>query len=159
MSSGISRCKQFLSVLTECGYAIREDARVLDFGCGAGTLVAEFRNAGFDAFGCDFAFRDGPHVLGLRESGHIRLINPEKYRLPFDGHAFDIVVSDEMFEHVRDYGSALREIRRVLRSNGVSIHFFPSRYVPIEPHVKVPLRDDTAKRELVEVLGDAGNQE
>jgi hypothetical protein len=33
----------------------------------------------------------------------------------------------------------LREIRRVFKPSGISIHIFPSRYTPLEPHVFVPL--------------------
>jgi ubiquinone/menaquinone biosynthesis C-methylase UbiE len=49
------------------------------------------------------------------------------------------VLSDQVFEHVKSYDATLAEIHRVLKPEGISLHFFPSRYTPIEPHVCVPL--------------------
>jgi SAM-dependent methyltransferase len=38
-----------------------------------------------------------------------------------------------------DYDTSLAELRRVLKPGGVFLHMFPSRWIPIEPHVFVPL--------------------
>ena len=43
-----------------------------------------------------------------------------------------------MFEHVLEQDLAFREIYRVLKPGGVSLHNFPSRFRPIEPHIFVP---------------------
>jgi ubiquinone/menaquinone biosynthesis C-methylase UbiE len=48
------------------------------------------------------------------------------------------VISDQVFEHVKDYPATLQEVHRVLKPGGISLHFFPSRYVLIEPHVHIP---------------------
>jgi len=98
----------------------------------------DFIQDGYNAFGCDIAFKEGPNVAHLSGTGHIRLVDKTTYRLPFDNGIFDVVISDQVFEHVQDYKAALREICRVLRPDGISVHFFPSRYIPIEPHVHVP---------------------
>lgn len=42
-------------------------------------------------------------------------------------------------EHVLDYPSTVAEMRRVLKPGGCCLHIIPSRHVPIEPHVFVPL--------------------
>lgn len=113
-------------------------SRILDFGCGNGNMVHGLCCLGFDAYGCDFDFGEGPHADELTARGRLRLIGRHPYALPFDDHSFDVVVSDQVFEHVVDYDIALGEIRRVLRDKGESLHVFPSRYTPIEPHVRVP---------------------
>jgi len=51
---------------------------------------------------------------------------------------FDVVISDQVFEHVFDYDLVLGEMRRVLRRGGVGLHIFPSRWRVIEAHVLVP---------------------
>ena len=82
-------------------------------------------------FGCDF-----PDELGSGKT--LRAIGAP-YGLPFPDDSFDAVVSWQVFEHVQNYDDALREIRRVLRPSGVSLHVFPPTYRPIEPHIYVPL--------------------
>jgi SAM-dependent methyltransferase len=134
----ISRYQQFLGVLHEAGFRIAPQTRIMDFGCGAGNLVMDFVKAGYDAFGCDLAFKEGANVGLLSSEGRIRLIDRHSNRLPFDDGMFDAVISDQVFEHVKNYGTALQEICRILKPNGVCVHFFPSRYMPIEPHVHVP---------------------
>lgn len=103
----------------------------LDFGCGKGEAVRALAAIGVDAYGCDFSSE-------LGQGDRLAPIgNP--YRLPYPDAMFDAVLSWEVFEHVQDYTEAFREIRRVLRPGGTSIHTFPSRYRLLEPHVFTPL--------------------
>lgn len=69
---------------------------------------------------------------------HIRVVS-EKEGIPFGDDAFDLVLSNQVLEHVADLGLLFGEIRRVLAPGGVSAHFFPSREVILEPHVGIPL--------------------
>ena len=132
------RASTFIRVLEGLAGHVAPGSRILDFGCGNGNMVHGLCRLGYDAFGCDVEFKDGPYVPELTGPGRLRLTGQHPYSLPFDDCSFDVVVSDQVFEHVVDYDSVLREIRRVLRKNGTSLHVFPSRYAPIEPHVYVP---------------------
>ena len=58
--------------------------------------------------------------------------------LPFEDEAFDVVVSNQVFEHVPDLPTALREIRRVLRRGGMLVCSFPSADAVREGHCDVP---------------------
>jgi len=128
-----------LSIVNDLGYKVNPDAAILDFGCGAGGLVKAYREKGYQAYGCDVSFKDGSDVAAMKKDGTIRLIDLQSYRIPFDDDTFDFVVSDQVLEHVQDYSQALSEIKRILRPGGVSLHLFPARYKPIEPHAYVPL--------------------
>jgi SAM-dependent methyltransferase len=119
------------SILKEFGRELTEDSLILDFGCGDGVMVNQYRRSGLQAFGVD--------VRLDRDSDLLRLIQTTPtYRIPFDKEWFDFVFSNSVLEHVKDLDSALSEIYRVLKPGGASLHIFPARAKPIEPHVFVP---------------------
>jgi SAM-dependent methyltransferase len=62
---------------------------------------------------------DAGKNIGVRKS----IQNVE--RLTFDDEMFDVVISEDMFEHVRDYKKGFQEIFRVLKPGGVHIFTVP----------------------------------
>lgn len=131
---------RFMDTLSRLGRPLSCNANILDFGCGAGNMVRAMTNAGFNAYGFDIALTDDPNTNELISSGIVRTIHSTKnYQLPFSDNTFDVIISNQVFEHVQDYDVAIREIARILKPDGISLHMFPSRYVPVEPHVYVPL--------------------
>jgi SAM-dependent methyltransferase len=127
----------FEHIAEAAGRPLKRGCRVLDFGAGAGRHVAEFRHAGYDALGVDQQFSS--HASGRVDERYLRRVEPPDYVLPFEDDSFDFVFSTSVMEHVLDPGRALREIARVLHPEGVSIHCFPSRWRPVEPHMYTPL--------------------
>jgi SAM-dependent methyltransferase len=115
---------------------------VLDYGCGTGELVQLLRDAGFDAYGVDIRWPGGDFgrvqesELGRR--GVLRFYE-EGGTLPFDDDAFDVVVSDQVLEHVAPFEQSVRELERVCRPGGLIYHHFPSRAVWREGHIGIPL--------------------
>jgi SAM-dependent methyltransferase len=127
-----------LRILDRADVALPAGAMVLDFGCGRGDLVDAWQRAGFDAYGCDL-----PDELG--EGPRLEAIE-EPYRLPYEDASFDLAVSNQVFEHVQNPREAFAELARVLKPSGASLHQFPSRYTPVEPHTLVPLATMTRAR-------------
>jgi ubiquinone/menaquinone biosynthesis C-methylase UbiE len=121
----------FMKILNELGYTIGPQSTILDFGCDKGNLVYEYRKLGFHAFGADITLSEENDLLR-------RIDSSACYRIPFEDETFDFVSSNFVFEHVADYSSALSEIWRVLKPGGYSLHIFPPKYIPIEPHIFVP---------------------
>lgn len=134
-----ARVTRRLSTLADAATRPGPGSRALDLGCGGGDTVSSLLTEGFDAFGCDLKFRDGLNTERLRADGRIRTIELAPYRLPFDDDSFDLVVSDQVFEHVQDYAPTIAEIARVTRPGGVGLHIFPPRWSLREVHVMVPL--------------------
>lgn len=130
---------RILRTVSRVGHPIDPSTAVmLDFGCGAGRTVEEGTSRGFSIFGCDLARSlegASPELVGSA----LRAIDERTYRLPFEDAQFDLIFSHQVLEHVMNYESAFREIRRVLKPDGLSLHIFPSRYGPVETHVWVPL--------------------
>jgi ubiquinone/menaquinone biosynthesis C-methylase UbiE len=133
------RVRHQLKVVADAGFEIRPDTRILDLGCGEGNSVRALRSAGLDAWGCDIALWNSPLAQELAAAGHIRKIEMEPYRLPFDDKEFDLILSAEVLEHVMNYEDFIAENCRVQKDDGLSMHIFPGRWTPIEMHVYVPL--------------------
>jgi SAM-dependent methyltransferase len=95
--------------------ALDRTARVLDVGCGCGTLLGSIRRSAADGF-----------VVGVdRAAGMLGLAPPEFPRAVMDGArlgftagAFDSAVAAFVLFHTADPGRVLCEIRRVLRRGG-----------------------------------------
>jgi SAM-dependent methyltransferase len=126
-------------------YVLRStgDGRVLDFGCGAGEVVRLLRSEGIECYGADVFYegagdRGDPLVSPMVENGFVREIGPDG-RLPFEDDSFDLIVSDQVFEHVEDLEAVLDELDRVLRPDGRMYHHFPSKEVLREGHIGIPL--------------------
>jgi ubiquinone/menaquinone biosynthesis C-methylase UbiE len=100
---------------------IRPGMRLLDLGCGPGTITL------------DLAARLGPigSVMGVDRSeaqlnearaaaGALPVIfrAMDAYRLELEDESFDAVVSHALFEHLSQPLNALREVRRVLKTEG-----------------------------------------
>ena len=120
----------FSAVAADLSSPLGAGARVLDFGCGEGEEVEAWRTAGYEAYGCDIVLERHGEWLSLIE---------QPYRLPFEDASFDLVVSNQVLEHVQDHDAAFREISRVLKPGATSLHLFPARWMPIEVHSHVPL--------------------
>lgn len=122
--------------------ARRPGLRVLDYGCGRGEMVALIRAAGLDCWGADVFYGgadwDDPELRRQLEAGQVREIAPDG-RIPFDDASFDLVISNQVFEHVEDLDRVLAETTRVLRPRGVQYHHFPSRGVVREGHIGIPM--------------------
>lgn len=148
------RFDTYANMLRSLGHPLSTDTRILDFGCGSGELVKCAYERGLDAYGCDIDFSSEwiqPGTLSdLRATNRVREIQHattgkvspgegDAYRLPFEDHTFDVVISDEVFEHVLNYHEVIAELARVSKPGAVMLHIFPSRYRPIEAHLFVPL--------------------
>lgn len=112
--------------------------KILDFGCGHGNLVNYLNTLGFDANGCDITSNwDDLHNTNV---GRFSVITMDPYRLPYPDSSFDVVLSTSVLEHAQNTEEVFSEIYRVLKSGGISMHYFPSKwYLPTEPHTHIPL--------------------
>ena len=112
--------------------------RILDFGCGYGNLVNYLNTLGFDANGCDISSNWDDHQDTT--DGRFSIITMNPYHLPYPDSSFDMVLSTSVLEHAQNTEEVSREIYRVLKNGGISMHYYPSKwYFPAEPHIHIPL--------------------
>lgn len=98
------------------GFApFRRTGRLLDIGCGAGTLLRAARRAGWDAAGTEVSRPAVEHVRG--EGFEVFAGELQEARFP-DGH-FDVVTASEILEHLPDPRVLLAEAARILRPGGL----------------------------------------
>lgn len=112
--------------------------RVLDYGCGVGKLVALAREQGHNFDGADtyeghYANWSDAIVSGAR--GACTKIENGRIDAP-DNH-YNVVVSNQVFEHVFEPETALSEIARVLKPGGKFLALFPTNDVWFEGHLGV----------------------
>lgn len=90
---------------------------VLDAGCGTGITLSWLRqySAPKDVVGIDVS----EHALDFcRARGHTSVANESVEDLPYDDASFDLIVCNDVIQHLVDDGRALREFHRVLRPGG-----------------------------------------
>jgi SAM-dependent methyltransferase len=104
-----------------------EGSRVLDFGCGAGRTLRQFRNEAQVAsfHGCDI---DASSVEWLRQHWsppfHVT-VTGEEPPLPYPDEHFDLVMAISVFTHLTDtWGRWLLEIRRVMKPDALFVATF-----------------------------------
>jgi 2-polyprenyl-3-methyl-5-hydroxy-6-metoxy-1,4-benzoquinol methylase len=93
----------------------RQNNRLLDVGCGAGTMLQAANRSGWSVEGLEVS---PPAVAYLKELGfNVRRAFLEEAEYP-DNH-FDVVTACGVMEHVPDVAAFTAEIARILRPGGL----------------------------------------
>jgi SAM-dependent methyltransferase len=114
--------------------------RALDLGCGDGRLTAELDAAELTAADVSRVALDRARAR-LPEQAVLVELEPDA-PLPFADGAFDLVLTAETAEHVRDLQLFLSEIRRVLAPGGELVLSTPASAPlvrpgnPLSPHLR-----------------------
>lgn len=141
-----------------------EKPAILDAGCGDGGLLGLIADtlpgarAGFDS--ADYGLQPSEKVGSLAgDDAEIRTTSPDG-SWPFADSEFDVVVSNQVCEHVVDLVTFCAENARVLRPGGFGVHAFPLRHMLLEPHMRLPLvhrvRDHRFRAWLIARLSKVG---
>ncbi len=95
--------------------------RVLDAGCGSGSMLLRLLKDGYEVAGVDMSERFVDMVRDkLRDSGYNGDIKKGSITdLPFPSDSFDGVIAGEVLEHVEDDAVAVKELWRILKRSGV----------------------------------------
>ncbi len=96
---------------------------LLDAGCGTGALLSELQQRASHVVGLDLE----PLALRYaRQRGEFALVQARLEALPFRSDTFDAITALDVLEHLPDDRPALRELRRVLKPDGVLIITVPA---------------------------------
>lgn len=104
-----------LKQIIDCFAAYRQNNRLLDVGCGAGSLVMAAARAGWQAEGIEVS---RPAVDFLRQKD-FQIFHGELAAARFPENSFDVVTASELLEHLSEPLELLGEIMRILRPGGL----------------------------------------
>lgn len=142
---------------------------LLEIGSGEGDfLIYASQNSGFKVQGYDVIEHAGLDSTrktrvknklinaGLNEQNYIWLSN--KDILPFKEASFNVIVSIQTLEHIKNAEATFSEIQRLLKPGGIALHYFPSAEILIDPHSGLPLvhKFPTKRRELLKLFSFLG---
>ncbi len=105
---------------------LRNGDKILEIGCGIGSVVFRLSEQGYDVIGTDISTEAINY--GLNKYGDIKLEVQAAETLPFEDESFDVVLSFDLFEHIGATHKHLGEVRRVLRSGGYYLFQTPNKY-------------------------------
>lgn len=112
-------------------YVPLEGRWILDVGCGIGTYVRRFRDFTTHSYGIDVSAR---RLQEAAAKGVANLVAAAGERLPFAEGSFDVIVFNEVIEHVTNDRDSIRDALRVLREGGHIVIYAPNRWYPFETH-------------------------
>lgn len=108
----------------------RSQGRILENGCGIGLYLERLAAGSTTAVGLEVdlarareARQRAPHVIGGAGEA-----------LPFHDECFNLILSNEVLEHVQDDRASVREMVRTLKRGGRLVVFTPNRGYPFETH-------------------------
>ena len=107
---------------------------VLDVGCGRAEYLRALLTHHPNAFGIETATDKLEDCLRAHPELSDRVLHVSAEAMPFPDAHFDVVIVNEVLEHVPDQNAALHEIHRVLKPGGKFLLFCPNRLYPFETH-------------------------
>jgi 2-polyprenyl-3-methyl-5-hydroxy-6-metoxy-1,4-benzoquinol methylase len=109
--------------------SLGESPSILEIGCGKGMLLNSLQKRGYTVTGIDLdptaidaCHTSFPTLAAQVGSGDA---------IPFPAASFDVVLSFDVFEHIRDSDLHLREVVRVLRPGGSYLLQTPNKWTNI----------------------------
>lgn len=150
-----------------------KNSKILDLGCGTGRHTIFFADKGFKVYALDKS-KMALNLLEekIKKGYKIKLVNTEMAEIPFPNRFFNVVIVIWVLHHskIKQIKNYLREIRRVLKSNGFLVLSVLSkndwRYdagKEIEPNTRINISDTFdpeiphhffSKEEIVQFLND-----
>lgn len=117
-------------------YELMEDyvknKKVLDLGCGEGYGSYILKEYAKEVTGVDIseeAIKEATKTHKAKNLKYQTINNIEKESLPFKDNSFDIVISFQVVEHIKNTDKYFKEINRVLKYGGTLILITPNKKV------------------------------
>jgi 2-polyprenyl-3-methyl-5-hydroxy-6-metoxy-1,4-benzoquinol methylase len=140
----LGEARQTLSLLT--AIEVEEEAVILEVGAGLGMATLALSLLGFNVTGLEpggVGFESNQHAsrhLFAITDNAVTMVHETAEAVTFPKLTkFDLVISNNVLEHVADFEQALKNLALSLSSSGIMIHSCPNYSFPYEPHFGFPL--------------------
>jgi 2-polyprenyl-3-methyl-5-hydroxy-6-metoxy-1,4-benzoquinol methylase len=112
-----------------------DNITLLDIGCGEGGISISFAKAGKKrVYSIDISHDrvERACVRAKEEGAEVSFLIADAGRLPFISSTFDVVICNDVIEHVEKPERLMNEIYRVIKSSGVFYLTAPNRISPYQ---------------------------
>lgn len=107
---------------------------ILDCGCGKGDYIPFLlTEGGKEVYGIEYN-HEKVNAYNIRFAGANNVIQGNIENMPYADQMFDLILLNEVLEHVPDHNKGLEEIYRILKPGGKLVLFSPNRIYPFETH-------------------------
>ena len=104
----------------------RGQMRILDIGCGSGSVSHELVKRGHEVYGLDIMKEA---IVRAKQRGiRAEIHDLNNLPLPYQDGFFDCVLALDILEHLFDPLSLLQEMKRILSERGYAIVFLPLHF-------------------------------
>lgn len=112
---------------------------VLEIGCGSGIIASEISKIVKRVTAIDITDKTIKSAMQSQNisGSSFQYITGDATKMPFADNSFDIIVSNQVFEHVTKQGKLINDMHRVLRPSGICYIATGNKWWPIEPHTKL----------------------
>ncbi len=112
---------------------IKKNKKILDIGCGAGTIALYCGSKGNNVLGIDIsaeAIRAAKKSASFLELNNVKF-ETRNFPVEYPKAKYDLIICTEVIEHLEDDKKALKTIYKLLSPNGIAIISTPSRNAPL----------------------------
>ncbi len=118
----VARREIILSLILK--FKLSKEAHILDIGCSGGCLIQELIKKGFkNVYGVDISEQS---IAQCKKKGLKNIENMDASDMCFNNNTFDLIISSDNLEHLKNDQEVLRDWNRVLKPNGILIVFVPA---------------------------------
>jgi len=122
------RFQSTLELVQEAAKRIKGPPRILDLGCGQGHITSKIQEALPQAEIAGLDYSISAITYANKKFPGIDFVVASAYQCPYRRSYFDIVICNNLWEHVPDPLLLLSKIAHVMKPNGFLIISTPSRY-------------------------------
>lgn len=91
----------------------------------------------------DFSFEDSFEMAAIKNPDGLASVNANGLQLPFSNHSFDLIIIQDVIEHLVDVKDFYSEVKRVLKFEGTIYLSTPNKYslfnLLSDPHFGLPI--------------------